>query len=111
MILITNNNEKEVNPENYEQIVYLGFTPLKKSVLHEMVITKSNIIPAKNYEISLKGLCEKGRFATSKKDLEYNYKKGINQIVLGESTKHCSHITETGEEIIFVPISGHYELY
>jgi hypothetical protein len=110
MVLVTNNKDKEVNPENYDKIIYLGFTPLKKLTDSELVIDSSNLISVNNYVISLRGLCVGGRNAESKKDLESFYKRGIHQIVLGESTKQCSHLTETGEEIIFVPINGHKEL-
>lgn len=110
MVLITNNNLEAVDPSNYDKVIYLGFTPSRLLEENEIVVDQSNLITVYNYVITLKGLCNNERSAITKKDLEYNYKKGINQIVLGESVKQCSHITEGGEEIIFVPLKGHKEL-
>ena len=111
-VLINNNPDKQIDHTNYDRVVYLGYNPNKKLAENEVVVSELGDVVkfGESWLVSTHGYNIYGVECHSKRDLEENYEKGMNQIVLNEKNKPVQHITETGEELWFVPLGGHLEI-
>lgn len=108
IILITDSNLK-VNPDNYDKVIYLGFTPNKQITENEIIVLNNEIYTLNNYKISTKGIKSNNSFASSKLDLERNPLEH-NQICINTHNTNTDFNTEKGYHISLVKKYGHREI-
>jgi len=109
-IIVCNNPFKRIYSENYDQVIYLGYIPEKDLEKNEVIINNNNKLLLNGWLISKYGIISSNKISLSKIDLQSNYKKSVNQIVLNNRDTNFSFITPTEEKIEFVALNGHLEL-
>lgn len=109
-IIVCNNPSKRIYSENYDQVIYLGYIPEKDLEKNEIIVNNNDKILLNEWIISKYGITASNRISINKIDLQINYKKSINQIVLNDRDTNFSFVSPTGEKIEFVALDGHLEL-
>lgn len=110
VILVCNNPEKKVYSDNYDKVIYLGYTPSKELNGNEIIVLNGSIFEFDNYLVSTAGRLESGFQPISKNQLEKFYKKNTNQILLNNTKSNINFETETGEKLYYVGKNNHYEV-